>query len=124
MAHSDAYSQEEVSGESKGKKKSLVHPPLSLVQWSNQHWNDLQRLLQSTRDVLLRKDADSLLLNDEEEHEERAESDLYNIKLDRIVPYIRINKALADFRVSLEQDVFNKNATTIKVEPSVLAKFR
>ncbi len=55
MAHTDPYSLEHpVVVSLAKKKKSLLSPPLSLVQWTPHHWKDLMNLLQITRDVLLR----------------------------------------------------------------------
>lgn len=129
VAHSDPYSQEQaVVKDKKKKKKSLVHPPLSLVQWSSQHWKDCMALLTSTRDLMLRKDADLLVdyeaEENDDEHEERANSDLYSVKLERLLVYMRIHRAMAAFRASMEQQLAHQDsAEAVKVEPSILAKF-
>ena len=123
VAHTDPYSLEHpVVVSSAKKKKSLLSPPLSLVQWTPHHWKDLMNLLQITRDVLLRQDADMLQGENDEDNDERAESDLYNQKMERLITYIRINQALADFRATLQEQLVDKDAS-VKVDPSVLAKF-
>jgi hypothetical protein len=54
--------------------------------------------------------------------DERAKSDLYNQKMERLITYIHINQALADFRATLQEQLADKDAS-VKVDPSVLAKF-
>lgn len=123
VAHTDSYSLENpVVSSNKKKKKSLLSPPLSLVQWTPNHWKDLMNLLQITRDALLRRDADMLQGENDEDDDERAESDLYNQKLERLITYIRINQALADFRATLQEQLIEKDAS-VKVDSSILAKF-
>jgi len=125
VAHTDPYSQKEIvatSEKKKGNTESLLSPPMSLVQWTTNHWKDLQILLQKTRDVLLRRDVDLLVGNIGDNNDDRAESDLYNIKLERLITLIRINQALADFRATLQEQLLDKHAI-VKVDPSILAKF-
>lgn len=125
VAHSDAYSQDTPLA-TQNQKKSLLFPPLSLTQWSNLHWQELNSLLLVSRDALLRKDVVSLEEENDKEDEERAESDLYNVKVDRLEQYIKVNKALAGIRASIESQLRenDKSVTIIKVDPSLVAKFR
>jgi hypothetical protein len=131
VAHTDPYNQDDVSMDSlkPGKVQRFLSPPLPLVCWSRNHWTDLVNLLESTREVLLRKDADMLQGENEEEDETRAGSDLYLQKLDRLLMYIRVNQALVGFRASLEEQLTileeqsGLKDGTVKVDPLALAKF-
>lgn len=134
VAHTDPYNQDQVPVDSlikpqHNKPQRFLSPPLPLVCWSRHHWTDLIHLLESTREVLLRKDANLLSEQDDEEDESRAGSDLYLIKVDRLIRYIRINQALVGFRASLEEqlDILEEQSGltngTVKVDPLALAKF-
>lgn len=122
VAHRDPYDQNDISTLEEGERKAFLSPPLPLVRWSSKHWTDLAGLLENTRELMLRKDVDMVQEKDDEENEERAQSDLYNQKVDRLLTYIRLNQALADFRATVEEQLEVKDGT-VKVDPSILAKF-
>lgn len=131
MAHTDPYNQDDLALDTlkPGTAQRFLSPPLPLVCWSRNHWTDLYNLVESTREVLLRKDADMLHGENDDDDETRAGSDLYLQKVDRLLVYIRINQALVGFRASLEEQLAileeqsGLKDGTVKVDPLALAKF-
>jgi hypothetical protein len=119
--HTDAYSQEEplaVKG-----RKSIVSPALPLVRWTDNHWTDLENLLLTARDALIRVDADSLDTQDSQPDAERKDSDLYTTKVDSLLRYIRVNRAFSDIRWNLQKQLVDKATNSVKIDSAALAKF-
>ena len=121
VAHTDPYNNQEPPPTHEGEK-SFLSPALSLVRWSPQHWQDLENMLVHTRNILTRKDADSLVGENDGEDQGRAVSDLYNQKVDSLIRYIRINNALASFRWILQDQLIDRDAS-VKIDSTLLAKF-
>jgi hypothetical protein len=119
--HTDAYSQEEpmvVKG-----RTSIVCPALPMVRWTYNHWTDLENLLVAVREALIRVDADSLESQDSQPDSERKDSDLYTTKVDSLLRYIRVNRALADIRWNLHKQLVDKTSNIVKIDSAALAKF-
>jgi hypothetical protein len=119
--HTDAYSQEEplpVKG-----RTSIVHPALPMVRWTYNHWKDLENLLLAVRDALIRVDADSLDTQDSQPDADRMDSDLYTAKVDSLLRYIHVNRALSDIRWDMHKQLVDNTSNSVKIDSSVLAKF-
>ena len=122
--HVDPYNDQPVDSIAPHQrmKNSLLYPALPLARWSDHHWQDLCSMLESMKQTMLRRDVDSLDgVEDDTVDPDRSESDLYQQKLDGLIRYIQVNRALAGIRWDLQQQLDHKQ-DAVKLESSVLAE--
>lgn len=115
VAHCSPYAR--VHCDEQPSIRKLLEPPLSLVQWSEKHWEETNALLHTCRDRLLNIDLRQV-------DDQRAQSDMYNGEVDRLSQYFIVNKALAAFRPSIESQVQDRNISSIEVDSSALSTLR
>jgi hypothetical protein len=99
-----------------------------LAEWDEEDWKALQDFISDVSTNLLRKDADASAYSEEDArtHGQRGRSKIYKNKLDRILKFIRLHKALSPFRKTLteqleDETISNKEKPTI--DPELMKKF-
>jgi hypothetical protein len=101
--------------EDESEKKEIDDLPM--VRWDRDRWDFLKKDLEVCKEHILRKDATMVLTGDADEAKSaqdnrkdpgRSISQLFKKKLDKILRFIEINKAIAPVRASLRKQIEEK----------------
>jgi hypothetical protein len=104
-------------------------PQNPLAEWDEEDWTALQDFCSDVSNNLLRNDADASAADSEEDARTyglRGRWKIYKTKLDRILRFIRLHKALSPFRKTLTeqlQDETISNKEKPNIDPELIKTF-
>lgn len=103
-------------------------PTAPLTEWGTDDWSALEEYVEGTAISLIRKDADwaaNVKQNDAVDGR-RGRSALYKQKLDKVLKYIKVHKALSPFRNVLSSQIDNEEldgGEFPKVDPKLVKEY-